>query len=396
MIVLCNIAITALFIFNRSSFHYPESWTYQFLSILVINFISSLLIFIISEERSSFNGIITAFLFVVQLGCKFIMTKPFNSNIWFEFFLIIILLLEGILLLTNMEILFLTGVIMFTVLFTNHNEIFWGIETGARPWDLKISLLILTLLISILAIIIKHAQNLLLYNSEIQGNQKLIIQKLSNSNSELQQYANIAEEKSMVQERLKMTREIHDTVGYTMTNLLMMLEASTDLVKTDPLKLERLLHQALEITKNGHEEIRQSLRILRNTKIRERNSIESIQNLTRIFMESTGVNVRVEFGNLPWVLNRKIDHIIYRFLQEAMTNALTHGDARNIAIQFWRNEGIIHISTEDDGKGSLDIEQGIGIKGMTERLCEVGGTLSYESTTSGFTIRAEIPWSYNE
>jgi signal transduction histidine kinase len=324
------------------------------------------------------------------------MTKPFSTNIWFEFFLIIIMLLESIILLTTAETLLLTTVIMSSILFTDHNEIFWGIEAGTRTWDLKGSLLILTLLISILCIIIKYAHNLLLQYREIQTNQRLIIQKLSTSNSELQQYANIAEEKSMVHERLKMTREIHDTVGYTLTNLLMMLEASTDLVKTNPVKLEKLLNQALEIIKTGHSEIRQSLRILRNTKVKEKNSIESIQNLTGIFMESTGVNVRVEFGNLPWVLNRKIDHIIYRFLQEAMTNALTHGDAKNISIQFWRNEGLIQISIEDDGKGSLDIEQGIGLKGMTERLAEVDGSLSYENTSMGFSIRAVIPWSYDE
>ena len=113
-------------------------------------------------------------------------------------------------------------------------------------------------------------------------------------------------------------------------------------------------------------------------------------------MESTGVNVKVEFGNLPWKLNKKEDHVIYRFLQEAMTNALTHGDAKNIEIQFWREESQIKINVEDDGKGSLDIEQGIGLKGMTERLNEVSGSLSYENTSMGFSIRAAIPWSTNE
>ncbi|MDC7233712.1 MAG: histidine kinase, partial [Spirochaetales bacterium] len=190
--------------------------------------------------------------------------------------------------------------------------------------------------------------------------------------------------------------EIHDTVRYTMTNLLMMLEASTDLVKSNPVKLDELLHQALDLTKSGHEEIRQSLRTLRNTRVKEKNSIESIRHLTGIFMDSTGVNVKVEFGNLPWKLNKKVDHIIYRFLQEAMTNALTHGDAKNIDIQFWREGPEIKINVEDDGKGSLDIEQGIGLKGMTERLNEVSGTLNYENTSMGFSIRAAIPWRSNE
>jgi signal transduction histidine kinase len=396
MIVLCNAALLLLFILNSSSFGLPSSWNNQFLILLVFNFFISACIFIIPSKKSNSRGLVISLIFILQLGCKYIMTKPFSENIWFEFFLILIMMLEGILLLSVPEILVLTTVIMFSIIFTNHNEVFWGIQMEERRLDLKLSLMILSLMFSSLSIIIKSAHNHLLKDRENLGYQKNIIQKLSASNSELQQYANMAEEKSMMNERLKLTREIHDTVGYTMTNLQMMLEASTDLVKSNPVKLEQLLIQALDITKNGHEEIRQSLRVLRNTKLKEKNSIESIRNLTGIFMESTGVNVRVEFGNLPWKLNKREDHIIYRFLQEAMTNALTHGDAKKIEIQFWREESQIKINVEDDGKGSLDIEQGIGLKGMTERLNEVSGSLSYENTSMGFSIRAAIPWSTNE
>ncbi|WP_171832043.1 sensor histidine kinase [Oceanispirochaeta sp. M1] len=396
MIILCNVAITLLFILNSSSFGLPSSWSSQFPILLIFNFLLSVGIFFIPLEESSSRGIVISLIFILQLGCKYIMTKPFSEDIWFEFFLIIIMMLEAILLLSTAEILALTAAVIFSVVFTNHNEVFWGIQMEERSLDMKLSLMILSLMFSSLSIIIKSAHNHLLKDRENLGYQKKIIQKLSTSNSELQKYANMAEEKSMMNERLKLTREIHDTVGYTMTNLLMMLEASTDLVKSNPVKLEELLHQALGITKNGHEEIRQSLRVLRNTKIKEKNSIESIRNLTGIFMESTGVNVRVEFGNLPWKLNKRVDHIIYRFLQEAMTNALTHGDAKKIEIQFWREESHIKINVEDDGKGSLDIEQGIGLKGMTERLSEVSGSLSYENTSMGFSIRATIPWSINE
>jgi len=391
MIILCNIAIISLFILNNSHFIYPQSWLYQFLALLIVNFISSLIIFIIPLK-----GAYIVFLFIFQLGCKYVMTKPFAMNIWFEFFLILIMLLEGIMLLSTPELIFLSVTLLLTTISTDHNDIFWGLEVNPRTWDLKISLVILTLIISGLCIIIKLAYKLLLKDKEIINNQKSIIQKLASANSELQQYANIAEEKSMINERLKITREIHDTVGYTMTNLLMMLEASTDLVKTNPTKLEKLLHQILDIVKSGHEEMRQSLRSLRNTKIKERNSIESIKELIDIFKESTGVNVKVVYGNLPWVLNREIDHIIYRFLQEGMTNALTHGDAKNIDIQFWENNSIIHINLEDDGKGSQEIEQGIGLKGMSERLAEVSGELKFGNSFLGFTISAKIPWEKNE
>jgi len=84
------------------------------------------------------------------------MTKPFGDNIWFEFFLIIILLLEGILLLSTPEIFFLTGLILFSILFTKYNEIFWEIQMKERSWELRLSLVILTLTISGLCLIIRN------------------------------------------------------------------------------------------------------------------------------------------------------------------------------------------------------------------------------------------------
>ena len=391
MIILCNVAIISLFIFNSANFIYPQSWFYQFFAILLANLISSLVLFLVPVK-----GAFIIYFYIIQLGCKYVMTKPFSQIIWFEFFLILIMLLEGILLLSTGELLFFSGILVISTLLTNHGGIFWGIESIPRTWDVKLSLVILILIISGLSFIIKLAYNLLRKNREIINNQQSIIQKMSKANSGLQQYANIAEEKSIINERLKITRELHDTVGYTMTNLLMMLEASTDLVKTNPGKLENLLNQALHIIKTGHKEIRQSLRVLRNTKIKKSNSIDFIKTLANVFQESTGVIVKVEYGNLPWQLNEEIDHTIYRFLQEGMTNALTHGGAKNIDIQFWVNNSIIHINLEDDGKGSLEIEQGIGLKGMSERLAAVNGNLNYGNTFLGFSLNAKIPWKENE
>lgn len=391
MILLCNFAILFLFLLGRGNFNLPDSWQMQFLAILIANLISSLVIFIIPAK-----GTFLAFIYMFQLGCKYLMTKPFSQNIWFEFFLLLIMMLEGIHLLSTAELTFLSFILMMTTLLTDHNDTLWGMEPVPRTWELKLSLFILILIIAGLSIIIKIAYDLLIAHKEVINNQKLVIRKLTTANQGLQQYANLAEEKSIINERLKMTREIHDTVGYTLTNLLMMLEASTDLIKTDPVKLEKLLHQALGIIKTGHEDIRQALRVLRNTKLKKSGSIEAIKNLTDIFRESTGVEVRVEYGNLPRALGRNVDHTIYRFLQEGMTNALTHGDAKNIDIHFWLNDNIIHINVEDDGRGSLNIEQGIGLKGMSERLAEVGGTLDYGNTYLGFSLSAKIPWENDD
>lgn len=390
MISFCYAAVFALFFLKQPEYLYPQAWLYQFLFILALSYFSSLTLFIFS-----FKGNTVFIVFIFQLICKYLLTKPFSTYIWFEFFIIIIFLLEGVLILSVTETFILTAVILVSSMLTSHNDVFWSSVDTPRSWDLQITLTLLTVLVSGFCIIIKSGYLLLRRQKNIISDQNEIIKKLSHANAGFQQYANLAEEKSINSERMRMTREIHDTVGYTMTNLLMMLEASTDLVGVDPVKLEKLLNQALDIIKNGHKEMRHSLRVLRNTKVRETNSIESINSLVKVFKDSTGVDVKVEFGNLPWELNSIIDNIIYRFLQEGMTNSLTHGDAKKIDIHFRVNNDTIFINLIDDGNGCQDIKHGIGLKGMEERLSEVSGRLYYQNIHNGFSVKVEIPWKEN-
>lgn len=380
-------AIILMFQGNHEAISLPKSWEYQFYSVLIIFTSISIILLLVKPK-----GIPLVILLGIQLGLKYLLSKPFGNFIWLEFFLIIIMLLQGIILLGTIEGLVLTFVIVLTSFVTSHDELFWGVPLEERPWFLKLTLLFLTLSFSGLSIILKSIYLQLRKNREVIIDQSQTIKKLSIANAGFQQYANLAEEKSINSERMRITREIHDTVGYTMTNLLMMLEASTDLVGVDSAKLEKLLNQALEIIKDGHKEMRHSLRVLRDTKVRESNTIESIKHITDVFRESTGVNVRVELGNIPWKIRDEIEHVILRFIQEGMTNSLTHGDAKNIVIHFWINDGKLIVNLKDDGQGSQDISKGIGLKGMEERIHEVGGILTYKNIYNGFSVKTEIPW----
>lgn len=390
--ILFSIGATILMFqsqFKNSSF--PLSWEIQFYIIITLFTLSALILFVATPK-----GIPLIVFLGFQFIFKYLLSKPFNDFIWLEFFLIIVLLLEGVLLLGITESLILTSVIILTSLVTSHDELYWGVYLEDRPWILKLTLLFLTMFFSGLCIMFKSIYMQLIKNREIIIDQTQTIRKLSIANAGFQQYANLAEEKSINSERMRITREIHDTVGYTMTNLLMMLEASTDLVGVDPDKLEKLLNQALEIIKDGHKEMRHSLRALRDTKVKKTNTIESIRHIAQVFNDSTGIEIKVELGNLPWDVGERIEHIILRFLQEGMTNSLTHGDAKIIDIHFWLNEDRICINLKDDGLGCADINEGIGLKGMEERLAEVGGVLTYQNIYNGFSVKAEIPWDSNE
>jgi len=84
--------------------------------------------------------------------------------------------------------------------------------------------------------------------------------------------------------------------------------------------------------------------------------------------------------------------MVFRCVQEAMTNAIKHADARNLWVELKRSEAGWEILVRDDGKGAANIVPGNGLKGMKERLEEVGGKVQFESQPyKGFTIQAFIP-----
>jgi signal transduction histidine kinase len=85
-------------------------------------------------------------------------------------------------------------------------------------------------------------------------------------------------------------------------------------------------------------------------------------------------------------------HILFRCFQEAITNAIKHANASNLRVELKRSEAGWEMLVNDDGRGAASISPGNGLRGMMERLEEVGGKLQFGSRPGeGFTLRASIP-----
>jgi signal transduction histidine kinase len=215
---------------------------------------------------------------------------------------------------------------------------------------------------------------------------------LLGANLDLQNYAMEVGEHATVLAFQRLTRDIHDGVGYIMMNLRMMLEAATDLSSGENRRLRGLLEQAKEEVQNGLSETRQALRAFREIDKVKAEGIRYIHKLLNSFSNATGIAVEVTYGNIPWSFGEELNVVIYRILQESMTNAIRHGHASRIQVYFWISGGKLHITVDDNGKGSANVTPGIGFKGMKERLEPFGGQFDFGNGFSGFTLRVEIPW----
>ena len=162
-------------------------------------------------------------------------------------------------------------------------------------------------------------------------------------------------------------------------------------------KITELLLKAQSHINDSLQEVRMAMRKLRSTQKKMLHGSELLQNLAENFGTVTGISVNMEFISFPKKIDQKTEEILYRMVQEAMTNSFRHGRATKIQISFWLRNNTIISQIRDNGqkKNVNQFSEGIGLLGMRERITETGGSLSTEFATDGFTINATIPIEMN-
>lgn len=217
--------------------------------------------------------------------------------------------------------------------------------------------------------------------------------ELTKMNSAYQDYAVVAQEHATEQERQRITRDIHDIVGYTLTNNLMLMESAMDLMQENALALPSIIETARENAQEGLDQVRAAMYKLRERQDAYPIGLNAIARLARVFEKATGISVKRDFANMPLTVTEEIDSVLYHLVQESLVNAFRHGAATEVAVSFWYAPGSIQVHIRDNGSGSDAVVEGIGLQGMRERLVKVGGTLDVYNSPGGFTVRAVIEWS---
>jgi glucose-6-phosphate-specific signal transduction histidine kinase len=117
-----------------------------------------------------------------------------------------------------------------------------------------------------------------------------------------------------------------------------------------------------------------------------------IYQIVDIFKQVTGTKVELSFSNLPLSFDETLNRSLYRIVQESLTNAIRHGKATEVRLQFWIHEETLKISIHDNGIGAQEITKGIGLTGMEERMSELGGSIKAgNAAEGGFTLNLSIP-----
>lgn len=212
--------------------------------------------------------------------------------------------------------------------------------------------------------------------------------ELENTKKQVETYSKKVEELAQLEERNRISEEIHDTIGHRLTALLIQMEAGLRVMGLDTQKGIKLLTESRDNLKESIEVLRETVRGMKPKAYR--NFILSIEDMIINFKRSTGVNVELSVIGCPVKLYPGVETVIYRNLQESLTNSAKHGNSNNISVELKYTDGAVVLKVIDDGTGCMDIKKGMGISGMEERTSFVGGSISCLSR-EGFTLECMIP-----
>jgi signal transduction histidine kinase len=229
-----------------------------------------------------------------------------------------------------------------------------------------------------------------------------VLGELGTALSDTRQYhARIQEMSSQVltaheTERMRIARELHDDTAQALTSILVrlrLLERSTN--DTDVLQN---VEELRELTSGALDSVRRMAMDLRPAALDDLGLVPALHAYAEKYSHSWPVRATVNVDGLTRRLPADVELVLYRVVQEAMTNIAKHASATSAAVSLSRRHNEVTLTIADDGVG-LDLNNGpqtngsrLGLFGMHERLALVGGEMQVESERGkGTKITARVP-----
>jgi two-component system sensor histidine kinase UhpB len=198
------------------------------------------------------------------------------------------------------------------------------------------------------------------------------------------------------EERKRISRELHDETAQSLTSLLVGLRLLQDARDLDDVKAG--VAELRELTARTLEEVRKLAVELRPTTLDHLGLVAAIEWYSREYAERLDAVVDFETEGLPERLAPEVELVIYRVVQEALTNIARHARASQVRVRLGFLETGVEVTVQDNGVG-FDLEEatssrerGLGLFGMRERVELVGGTFNIDTRPgAGTTIRIGVP-----
>jgi signal transduction histidine kinase len=218
-------------------------------------------------------------------------------------------------------------------------------------------------------------------------------EELAIANQRIRSYAVRAQEIGSLQERNRIAREIHDSLGHSLTALNLHLEMAVKLSQIQPEKSRAMLTEAKRLGSIALHDVRQSVSTLRSDPLQNQDLATAIQKLADEFKLSNQIHPVCRL-DLPPNLPQPVATTIYRIVQEALTNISKYAKASEAIVEIQTRPTELELRVIDNGRGFIPTNNmtGFGLQGMRERVLSLHGKFEIISAIdSGCQIVALIP-----
>lgn len=206
-------------------------------------------------------------------------------------------------------------------------------------------------------------------------------------NKELESYANTIEEITILRERNRISREIHDNVGHALSTIIIQLGAIEKISKINGEEASNMADNLGNFTKESMERVRNAVHAMKPREFEEYEGIIAISEMIKNFQKLTGIEASLRVSDKIWKLNSDQTMVIYRIIQEFLSNSIRHGKATEVKIFVNFLDTHLRMHLKDNGVGCHMIVPGAGLSGIKERVSVWGGTLEYYSENGhGFEL----------
>ncbi|GIE80256.1 ATPase [Actinoplanes philippinensis] len=215
--------------------------------------------------------------------------------------------------------------------------------------------------------------------------------------AELRATQELAAERAVLGERVRIARELHDVVAHHVSVMGIQASACRRALDKDPARARTALTAIEEGARTAVDELRRMLGALRATSastddVVPNAGVDRLEEITDRAREA-GLTVRYAVYGDPVPLPESLSQAAYRIVQEAVTNTLKHAHARVLDVRVRYLSGELELDVTDDGRGGSSSAGGMGLVGMRERVAVHDGALEHgPHPDGGYRVRARFPY----
>lgn len=233
--------------------------------------------------------------------------------------------------------------------------------------------------------------------NEVQENERMTQELIMvhQVNHELENYAAVSEKIAEDKERKRLAREIHDTLGHALTGIAAGVDACIAMIDINPEATKKQLMVISKVVRQGIVDVRNSLNKLRPGALEQHGFKGAIENMIEEFTSVSDLTISLDYRLEKVDFENTKEDILFRVIQESVTNAVRHGDATHIDISLYIEDNSLYLKIQDNGQGCEEIHYGFGLKQMKERLGMINGKVAYDGH-HGFLTIVTIPLQEGE